>query len=74
MQLVHLIYSERFSVAELAEFSLRAQQFDLYFWIHVGQQVTQISHRGHGELWQRQLQQTGGMRRKLLLKFKMKSI
>ena len=52
MQLAHLIYSEGFSVAELAELSLGAQQFSLYFWSHVGQQGTQIGVRGHGEVWQ----------------------
>lgn len=58
---VHLIYSEGFDVAELAELSQGAQQLGLNFWIHVGQQVAHISHSGHGELWEGQLQQTGHM-------------
>lgn len=49
-RLLHLIYSEGFDVAELAELSLGAQQLGLNFWIQVGQQVTHISHRRHGEL------------------------
>lgn len=48
---VYLIYGEGFGVAESAELSLGAQQFLLNFWIHVGQEVTHVSLRGHGELW-----------------------
>lgn len=49
--LLHLVYTEGFGVADLAELSLGAQQFGLNFWIHVCQQVPHISHRRHGELW-----------------------
>lgn len=61
-QLVYLIYTEGFSVAESAELRLAAQQFGLYFCTHRGQKVTQISHSGQGELWKRQLQQAGWKR------------
>lgn len=49
--LVYLIYSEELVVAESTKLSLGPQQFGLDFWRHVGQQVTQISRRRHGELW-----------------------
>lgn len=58
-QILHLVYSERLDVAELAELSLGAQQFLLNFWIHVCQQVPHIIHRRQGELWEGQLQHTG---------------
>lgn len=31
----HLVSAEQFCVAQLAELGLGAQQFGLYFWIHV---------------------------------------
>ena len=61
-RVVHLIYCEGIGVAELTELGLGAQEFCLDFWIHVGQQFMKVVLRGQGELWQRQLQQTGCMR------------
>lgn len=55
----HLVSAEGLGVAQLAELSLGAQQFGLYFWIHVCQKIPHIVHGGHGELRDGQLQRAG---------------
>ena len=55
----HLVGADGLGVAQLAELSLGAQQSGLNFWIHVGQKIPHVVHRGHGELWEAQLQRPG---------------
>lgn len=55
----HLVSVEWFGVAQLAELGLGAQQFGLYFWIHVSQKIPHIVRGRHGELWEGQFQRAG---------------
>lgn len=55
----HLVGAEGLREAQQAELSLGAQQLGLNLWIHVGQKILHVVHRGHGELREGQLQRTG---------------